>query len=240
MRSLLLVAVVVVGLGLLLGVLDWGDRKAIAQAQAEHAVLEAQRDSLLHVVQAYDAAQDTLSAERRGHERVITLLRDSVDALERVRDAAQLAVREIRTTGALLDRFRATYSVLGDSVARLTTVPLEPGDTIGLEYLMVPAWFAESFIIDHQNAASWRDQRDDLLVLDSLRLAVVQLQDSITQLTRAQALTYRSGYDSAFGAYEALQPRYLAELRRPRVQAGSPFGVLPGTGTGILAAGLIR
>ena len=38
---------------------------------------------------------------------------------------------------------------------RVRLVPLEDGDTLGLEYLLVPAWFAETFVIDHANARAY-------------------------------------------------------------------------------------
>jgi len=52
---------------------------------------------------------------------------------------------------------------------------------------MLPAWFAETFVIDHANAESWRAQKDQPLAVDSLRLAVAALQDSITGLGAAPA-----------------------------------------------------
>jgi hypothetical protein len=110
-----------------------------------------------------------------------------VAALERRRAAGQLSVRRLRTVGALQHRLRAAFPELGDSAWGLTTVALDPRDTIGIEYLLVPAWFAETFVIDHANAESWRAQKDQLLVVDSLRLAVTALQDSVTRLLAATA-----------------------------------------------------
>jgi hypothetical protein len=57
---------------------------------------------------------------------------------------------------ALQTRLRAAFPELGSAGWGLATLPFEEGDTLGLEYLLVPAWFAETFIIDHANAASWR------------------------------------------------------------------------------------
>ncbi len=114
-------------------------------------------------------------------------LRESVAQLEQSRAEAQLTVREIRTTGALQTRLRAAFPELGPAGWGLTTLPFEDGDTLGLEYLLVPAWFAETFVIDHANAESWREQKDRLLAVDSLRSVVVSLQDSVTRLHAANA-----------------------------------------------------
>lgn len=224
---------------LLLGSLR-GNREAIAAARAEAAQLASQRDSLLTVVQDGERRRAALADERRSQESVITGLLDSVAALERDRAAAQLTVREIRTTGALVDRLRAAFPALGDSAWGLTSIPFEPGDTIGIEYLMVPAWFAETFLIDHQNAGSWQVQNEGLLAVDSLRLAVATLQDSITRLAEARAQAYRAGYQSAYESYGALSERYVAELSRPRIRLGSALGFLLGAGTGIVVVELIR
>ena len=56
-----------------------------------------------------------------------------------------------------------------------------------LNYILVPAWFSETLIIDHQNAVSWREQKDKLLAVDSLQLGVSALQDSILRLETGTA-----------------------------------------------------
>ncbi len=240
MRKLAAALVIALVVAVVLGAVVYGNRRAIARAQAEAVTLASQRDSLLAFVAGHRADRAVLVRERAARETAIAALRDSVTAFEQVRARAQLAVRQIRTTGALMDRFRATFPVLGDSAAGLTTVPLEPGDTVGIEYLMVPAWFAETFIIDHANAASWREQRHPLLALDSLNGTVALLQDSIVRLAQAEALAFRAGYDSAYGQYRSLNARYIAELRRPRLRVGSALGFILGAGTGIVVAELIR
>lgn len=217
-----------------------GKGEAIARARVEAAELRRERDSLIQAVEENERQRLGLALERQAREAAIAGLLDSVEALERGRAEAQLTVREIRTTSALMDRLRATFPELGDLGFGLTTVPFEPGDTLGLEYLMVPAWFAETFLIDNANARSWREQKDRLLAVDSLRLAVTALQDSIARLEAAEALAYRAGYQSAYDSYGALSDRYVAELQKPRIRVGSALGFILGAGTGMIAAELIR
>ena len=147
-------------------------------------------------------------------------LRDSVAALERRRAAGQLTVRRIRTVGALQDRLRAAYPELGDLGFGLTTLPLENGDTLGLEYLLVPAWFAETFVIDHANAAS-------------------ALQDSVTSLEAANARAYEAGYQAAYAGYQDLSQRYIAELEKPRIRLGSVIGLRGAAGVGVVIGSTI-
>lgn len=217
-----------------------GNQQAIARARAEAAQLTQQRDSLVTEVLEREQLRAALEIERETHDAAATRLRDSVTALERRRAAAQLTVREMRTVGALQSRLRATFPELGDSAWGLTTLPLHRGDTIGIEYLMLPAWFAETFVIDHDNAQSWRAQKDQLLVVDSLRLAVIALQDSITRLVAANAEAYEVGYRTAHTAYQDLSARYVAELKKPRFGLRPAVGILGAVGAGLLIGSVIR
>ncbi len=216
------------------------DRRAVARAVSEAQALAGERDSLLTLVRESERQRAALTLERQSRETVIAGLLDSLAALERDRAAAQLTIREIRTTSALMDRLRAAFPELGDSAWGLTTVPLEPGDTLGLEYLMVPAWFAETFAIDRTNAASWHAQKHKLETVDSLRLAVTALQDSIARLDRAVALAYGAGYQSAYDSYGALSQRYIAQLERPRFSLGSALSFILGAGTGLVVGELLH
>jgi len=215
------------------------NRKAIARARAEAAQLTSERDSLLGVVRENERQQAELLRERDTHETVIAGLLDSVQALERERAASQLTVRQIRTTGALLERLRQAFPELGDSAWGLTVIPLEPDDSIGLEYLMLPAWFAETFVIDHANAESWRAQKDGLRSVDSLRLLVSALQDSVTRLEEAKTGAYEAGYRAAYAGYHDLSQRYVTELRKPKLRLGSALSLILAAGAGMLVAEVI-
>ena len=216
------------------------NRAAIARARNQATHLAGQRDSLAEVVRRREAEQAALGIRIETHQADAQRLRDSVIALERRRAAAQLTVRQIQTVGALQKQLRASFPELGDSAWGITTVPLEPRDTIGIEYLMVPAWFAETFVMDHQNAESWRAQKDQLLAVDSLRLVVIALQGSVTRLVAANAEAYQTGYQAAYAGYQDLSGRYVAQLRKPRITLGRSIEVIAAAGAGFLLAGAIR
>ncbi|HWO89926.1 MAG TPA: hypothetical protein VNL98_12345 [Gemmatimonadales bacterium] len=211
------------------------NRKAIARARAEAAWLAGERDSLLAVIAERERQRAALAIERDRVSATASALRDSVAFQERRRAAFQLTVREIRTVGVLQERLRTTFPELGTSGWGLTRVPLDRGDTVGIEYLMVPAWFAETFVIDHANAESWRAQKDQLLAVDSLRLVVTALGDSIGRLVAANAHAYETGYQVAYAAYQGLSERHIAELSRPRVRLGRALGLIGAVGVGLVA-----
>lgn len=230
-----LIAALAVALAIVLLVNAYGNNhEKIAAARAEADRLEGQRDSLVLLVRDRERQQAALLLERKTHEAEATRLRDSVSALERHRAARQLTVRRIETVGVLQDRLRAAFPELGDKGFGLTNVLLDDGDTLGIEYLLVPAWFAETFLIDHANAESWRAQKDRLLAVDSLRLAIVALQDSVTRLEALNADAYAAGYDAAYADYRDLSARYVAELKKPRIRLGSAIGLLGAAGLGVV------
>jgi uncharacterized protein YlxW (UPF0749 family) len=211
-----------------------GRRAAVAQARAAASHLRLQRDSLLAEVETRKRREAALTRKRKALETEAADLRESVAQLEQSRAEAQLTVREIGTTGALQTRLRNTFPELGKGGWGLTTLPFEDGDTLGLEYLLVPAWFAETFIIDHANAASWRAQKDRLLEVDSLRLVVASLQDSVTRLVAANAAAYATGYGAAYASHQDLTRRYIAELNKPRIRLPAIVGFVGAVGVGLV------
>ena len=80
----------------------------------------------------------------------------------------------------------------------------------------------ETFVIDHANAASWRQQ------------------DSILTLESANAQAYQAGYQAAYAGYEDLSKRHIAEPKKPRVRLGSTLGLLGATGIGVLIGSATR
>ncbi len=121
-----------------------------------------------------------------------------------------------------------------------TSLPYNASDTLGIEYFLIPVWFTETFIIDHQNAASWRAQKDKLVAVDSLQLTVVALQDSITRLEAQKTLALRTGYTDAFASCESVSRSYIAELRKPKFSLGSTLGLCLGTaGAGVLVGTMV-
>ncbi len=70
--------------------------------------------------------------------------------------------------------------------------------------------------------------------MDSLRLAVALLQDSITRLVAANAGAYQAGYQAAYAGYQDLTQCYVAELRKPRIRLPSAIALLGAVGVGVV------
>jgi hypothetical protein len=165
----------------------------------------------------------------------------AVRRLERARRSSALSVRRIRKTSALQARLDSTFPEMARSNWGMTTIPYEPGDTLGLEYFVIPAWFTETFLIDHENAEFWREQKDKLLAVDSLRVPVATLQDSIAVLHAQNTFALQTGYDNAASDYRDMSTRYIAQLRKPRFSLGSTVGLCLGAaGAGVVIGTLVN
>ncbi len=76
--------------------------------------------------------------------------------------------------------------------------------------------------------------------MDSLRLAIVALQDSVLALESGNAHAYQAGYQAASAGYQDLSDRYVAGLRKPRISLGSSIGLIAAAGAGFIVARVIH
>lgn len=211
------------------------DQKEITRAKTEMIELRASRDSIRAVVAIKDSLQRTLQARVTDLQTQANYLRASVDSLEEVRQEQQLSVRQLRKKEDLQRRLKETFPEMAYSDWGVTEVVNEDVG-IGVEYLLVPLWFSETFIIDHQNAVNYKEQRDRLQMVDSLQMTVSSLKDSVLVLEQQKTMAYRQGYDEAYTKYEELNQRYIMLLQKPpQVKVGIPAY---GTILGAAAAGV--
>jgi hypothetical protein len=197
------------------------NREEIHRAQLEAQRLRTMRDSMLIAVALRDSVQKSLQLEVGELRRSSDAMRDEVATLERQRQANQLSVRQLRSSDALHAKLMQAFP---ENAEKFRVIEVrDPENDVDLEYLMVPVWFSETFVIDHQNALSWLAQRDKLLSVDSLRIRTIGLQDSVLSLERLNRLAFQTGFDSAFNRYEDLNQRYVHLLERPpQVKLGIP------------------
>ena len=237
----LVVAVVVLMLavGYLVG--RFQEKAEIARVEGVVQRLEQVKDSIQAFVAANARVQENLALSREDKEAEVAVLRDYVDLIEHQRQESALTVRSIRKSSDLQARLNATFPEMAHSNWGITTIPFEPGDTLGIEYFLIPAWFTETFLIDHENAESWREQKDKLLAVDSLRVFVAALQDSIATLHTQNTLALQTGYNHASSDLRDLATRYIAQLRKPRFSLGSTVGLTLGAaGAGLIIGTLIQ
>ncbi|MDQ3698665.1 MAG: hypothetical protein M3373_11680 [Gemmatimonadota bacterium] len=189
------------------------NREEIHRAQLELQGMRTMRDSILIAVQLRDSIQQTLQVEVGELRRSADAMREEVLAMERQRQRNQLAVRQLRTSDAVQAKFLDSYPEVAGAF-RVSTVR-DPVEDVELEYLMVPLFFSETFIIEHENAQSWLAQKDGLLKVDSLQFRTIGLQDSVISLERQNRTAFQTGFNEAFAKYEDINRRYIGVLERP-------------------------
>jgi len=212
------------------------DHAEILRAKNERDHLRTVRDSIAGVVALKDSIQKQLELQVADLQMEANMLRSEVDSLEALRRREQLKVRLLRKKEYLQAKFLQTFPEIAHSDWGVTEVYNE-AEQISIEYLLVPLWFSETFIIDHQNALSYKKQKDKLLLVDSLQIAIIQVKDSLRILEMEKGLAYKKGYDEAFAKYEDINERYIKLLQKPpQVKIGFPAW---GTVLGATAAGVV-
>ncbi|MFQ5865736.1 MAG: hypothetical protein ACE5IW_10960 [bacterium] len=198
------------------------DKEEIMRTKIEMERLKASRDSILTVVAIRDSMQNLLQNQVSSLQVEANSLREQVALLEELRQSEQLSVRRLRRREDLQRRLQQTYPEMAHSDWGVTEVFNEEAG-IGIEYLLIPLWFSETFIIEHQNSESYKRQRDKLVLVDSLQNTIVALKDSLFHLEREKSAAYKAGYDEAYARYDTLSQKYIKLLEKPpQVKFGFP------------------
>lgn len=198
------------------------DHEEILRAKTEAEQLRASRDSLLFQVAERDSVEKVLQARVGNLLMEAETLRAHVAELEEIRKEMQLSVRRLRRKEDLQARLVETFPEMAAENWGVTKLRDEVED-VEIEYLLVPLWFSETFIINHKNAESYKAQRDSLKMLDTLQTEVIALQDTIFHLEQANRIAFQTGYNAAFAKYETLNGKYIDLLQKPpQIKMGLP------------------
>lgn len=192
--------------------LAWSKNKdQIAQLKLDLQTAQAQRDSIYQAVAIKDTRIVVLEGQVTEKEGAAEALRARVRQLENQRQSQQRDIRALRTIDSLSAKFRATYP----EVEELVFVSEVQVEGIGLDYLLVPVWFSETFFLDHEDAQNYRAQRDLLQDVDGLQREVNTLQTEVIELEREKTLLFQQGYDKAFTLYETCNTDLRTQLAQP-------------------------
>lgn len=241
-NSLIAVSVFAVLLLLALSIITtrYIDQEEINRAQQERLRLKASRDSIYAVVATRDSMQALLQSEVSNLKERADDLRNEVRDLEAKRQATQLSIRRLNSRDELEKKLIGTFPEFQGALR--ITEEFNEEEQVGIEYLSIPIWFSEAFMIDHENSLNYQQQRDSLLFLDQLQQQVIALKDSIFDLERANKLAFQQGFDTAMVKYDSLSLKYEALLRKPpQIKFGLPQlgAVAIGTAAGFVGGVLV-
>lgn len=227
----ILLAVVLVVAAYFLG--NNANQEEIARVKAQILDMKSQRDSIKTFVALRDTMQIILQKRITELEVDANNLRDQVKILEKIREEEQFAVRMLDTPEDLKNKFASTFPELPQDKIKIFEEYISEFD-ISVQYFGVPLWFSETFIIDHNNAISYLEQKDKLLTLDTLNTTVISLKDKVLVLEKDKSEAYRVGYDSAFTNYLDISKLYITELEKPRFELPHWIAIIGGAAAGIV------
>jgi hypothetical protein len=204
--------VLLVALSYILGKTD--NSAEIMRNRLELQQMRASRDSIKAVVAFKDSLQMMLRRQVGSLQSETEALRAQVDLIEEQRQRGQLAVRNLRKPEDLQRKLRETFPELAGSDWGVTDVFNEENQ-ISLQYLLIPLWFSETFIIQDQNSAAYKEQVNKLRMVGVLQDSIGSLKDSVLVLETQKSSAWKGGYDVAFAKYETINAKYDSLLKRP-------------------------
>ena len=211
----------------------WQNKDKIHQAELEMEILRSTKDSLETVVAYRDSLEKIIGERITEHKDVANDLRKEVFRLEEARKEDQIKVRLLDNRYDLEEKFIKTFPEYA-AVMRITEFRNEEED-IGLEYLSLPLYVGEDFILYYQNSNSFELQRNKLHSVDSLNQMVINLQDSIIVLEKQNRMAYQDGFNSSVKLHESLSQKYIDELSKGKLGWGwSVAGILGAGAAGVL------
>lgn len=191
------------------------DQKEILRAQTEMQQLKQERTDLLQKVANLTQQQQSLNAEIEAQNSLIKENQEKIAQLEKERASNQLAVRKLRTEDQLENAFLQTYPQVANAANVGITQITDEKTHIKLPYLVVPAWFSETFVIEHQSNESRGKQIAEYQQNENLYGSVIDLKNKVLNLEEEKTNAYQNGYDKAYASYEDINQKYIDLLKTP-------------------------
>lgn len=212
------------------------DRVEIARVENEKRELQDDRQELLKKVSALTEAQQKLEVQVKGLNEQIGARETRIKELEKARAEAQLTVRKLDQPDQLKAKLKETFPEMAASQWGVTRLHDEQNN-VDIDYLVVPLWFSETFVIDHQNSLSYQAQLDLSKEVSALKSNVITLTNQNLALEKEKSSAFEAGYNKAFTLYMDLNDKYTTLLKQPPKVEFKPPGLVSTLGG--LAAGLI-
>lgn len=209
------------------------DKDEILRAQTEMRTLADERVQLQARVAALTAQQAELETKIQGLQTDVAAKEKHIAELEVARKEAQLSVRRLQRPAEIEAKFKETFPEVAGSKWGVSRIRDEENN-VEIPYLMVPLVFSETFVIDHQNALSFRAQRDVYQQVAALQHEVIGLKDNVLALEKEKSAAFQQGYDKAFALYTDLNAKYVELLQKPPKVEFKPPNLLSSLGGALL------
>ncbi len=194
------------------------DKEELRRAENEMVALTKQKDDLTALVNTLDKEQLRLEKEVEDKNNQISKNKLAIARLEKERLANTWKVRSLRNENELEKSFAIAFpQVIHAKNFGIVKMPIKAGSPITLPYYVIPAWFTETFIIEHSELLALEKEIEQFKANESLYGNVIDLKESVIQLQSEKTMAYQDGYDEAFEKYEKLNQDYISLLKMPPV-----------------------
>ena len=217
----------------LFGMQQWTARKneqVIGALKVEQQRSDERNTKLQADVAVLTAEKSRLQGWAAELEAEIAVAKEANLALQAEAASNQLETRRIDTTQELEGKFAAAYPELAHA-PKFGIMDIE-SDGIKIAYVLMPAWFLDAFIVDHDNLVA-AQERITLYDANEARYGkVVDLNHQVIALEARVSTAYRDGYDMARGEADACRTDRITDLRKPRLElpSGWSLGLCVGAG----------
>lgn len=213
------------------------DKEEILRVQNEMKTLELQKAELETMVVELDKRQDELNQTIQAKNDEIAVNKGAIEILEQERDSNQLNVRKLNTEDELEKSFARTYPQVVDA-KNFGIVQMQVEETLDLKlpYYIIPAWFTETFVIEHDTMLTYKAEIEAYKTNEELYGSVLELKDEVLKLETEKTTAYQIGYEKAYTKYEILNQEYIQLLKKPpsvEVKAPSFWTAVGGTLLGL-------
>ena len=219
------------------------DKEELARVESEMTRLLDEKKQLESKVTQLDELQDKLylTIDKKNQEIIQHQL--AIDDLEEERAYQQVEVRQLNTKVALEKSFAKAFpQVINAKNFGITSMAINEDKTLSMPFYVIPAWFTETFIIEHNNMLKYKAQIAEYKHNETLYGSVIELKDSVQKLESEKSEAYEKGYEEAYDKYQALNKEYIALLKKPpvvEIKAPSLWPVLGAAFLGLtLGAGI--
>ena len=215
------------------------DKEEILRVETQMKKLQQQKSALETHIEELDQNLAELNQTIQSKNAEIDANKSAIAQLEQERVDKQLTVRHLSTEDELENSFAQTYPQVVDA-KNFGIVQMSIDDELNLKlpYYVIPAWFTETFVIEHNTMLTYKAEIETYKANEELYGSVLELKDKVLKLVTEKTIAYQTGYAEAYQKYELLNQEYIILLKQPPIVEIKPPSFWPTMGGTLLGVAL--
>ena len=211
--------------------------KKANEIQLQAAAFEVEKTQLENKVQGLESQVVATEALVDQKNSEIANLTTAIAEEKEKRNTQQLTTRLIDNDNDLLDVFKKAYPEFSHANNFGIVQLLDDVNQVTIPYLSIPLYFADAFIVEHEQLASYQVTEEKYGEVVTAYEEVTKLKDAITLLEKQRAEAWSEGYANGYKLYTETKDELLTCYKQPRIKIPS-WWVIGATAAGGLAAGI--